>query len=648
VRHPLRSIAVRWVLLVLAALVLPLLGFALFMRAQLQERHWSSVEYYLLTMAQEMSERLDALVAERLGDVQAWASINPQAEWALDARDDAESPFPMQLQRQFERFVERGEHFELIVAVDAEGRLLAAGARGPGGGPAQEAALERLRSRDYSREPWFEAAMRGESALVDHHASPLLSNEFDAVGRAHLGFAAPVRRRGDGAVVGVVYALMDFARVQAVVLRPVKPSIPLRTRDDLYASTYAWLWKSDCDTILAHPSRELDGRSVSAAPISLPQLVEAARGAQHGLYPRYEFRGVERSAAFRHCRPASEGGFGWVVGVGMDDEDIAATLDELQAVLLKATLVVVLFVVLGTMLVARRTTAPILRLQQAVRRVAAGDLAARSGVAGDDEIGDLGRAFDEMTSEIDESRRKLVKAEKDRAWREMARQVAHEIKNPLTPIQLSMNLLKRARDERSPEFPGIFDRTIELVLRQVDHMRKIAADFSAFAGSRAARPEPLDAASLAGEVLDLNAAWAAESGVELVRELEPATVRADAHELRRVLINLVQNAIEAMPSGGRLVARVRVEREAGLARVLVEFEDAGTGLTETARARLFEPYFTTRSHGTGLGLAIARRLVEEMNGTIELAPRAGSETGTVARVRLPLCEEPASAGGARP
>ncbi|MEY2746914.1 MAG: hypothetical protein RL112_1956, partial [Planctomycetota bacterium] len=477
--------------------------------------------------------------------------------------------------------------------------------------------------------------------------SPLVSSESDARPRAHLGFAAPVRRSGDESVVGVVYALMDFARVQSVVLRPVKPSIPLRTRDDLYASTYAWLWKSDCDTILAHPSRELEGRSVSGPPIGLPRLVEAARGAQHGLYPRYQFRGVERSAAFRHCRPGSEGGFGWVVGVGMDDDDIAATLDELQALLLKATLVVVLLVVLGTMLVARRTTAPILRLQQAARRVAAGDLAARSGVAGDDEIGDLGRAFDEMTSEIDESRRKLVKAEKDRAWREMARQVAHEIKNPLTPIQLSMNLLKRARDERSPEFPGIFDRTVELVLRQVEHMRKIAADFSAFAGSRASKPEALDAARLVGEVLDLNAAWAAEARVELARELEPAMVRADAHELRRVLINLAQNAIEAMPDGGRLVARVRVEREGVAGRVLIELEDSGVGLTETARARLFEPYFTTRSHGTGLGLAIARRLVEEMNGTIELVPREGSEAGTTARVRLPLLFEGAEAARRR-
>jgi nitrogen fixation/metabolism regulation signal transduction histidine kinase len=353
----------------------------------------------------------------------------------------------------------------------------------------------------------------------------------------------------------------------------------------------------------------------------------------------YEFRGVGKSAAYKHCRSVAEGGFGWVVGVGMDNQDITATLDELQSVLLKATIVVVLLVVLGTAIVARRTTAPILRLQQATRRVAAGDLTARSGVTSADELGDLGRAFDEMTKEIDESRRQLVKAEKERAWREMARQVAHEIKNPLTPIQLSVNLLKRARDEGSPEYPVIFERTVELVLRQVDNMKRIASDFAAFAGARASRPERLDVSALYAEVLDLNAAWASEAKVEVRRALCTAFVRADAHELRRVLINLVSNAIEAMPQGGVLEASITLTTGKDGRLMALELRDTGVGLSETARSRLFEPYFTTRTHGTGLGLAIARRLVEEMNGTIELEPRKDSDRGTVARIQLPLLPE---------
>ncbi len=637
-RALLRSIATRWVLLVLAAVVVPLLGFAYFMRAQLAERHWASVEYYLLTMAQEMADRLDTLVAERVADIQSWDSMNPLTEWALGAWDEAESPFPGQLQGQFDRFVERGQVYDLVIAVDANGRLLAASSRRPGGGALPPMVVEGLQ-RSYANDAWFLNALQGQVTLVDHHRSALLEGmqASDAsVPEMHLGIAVPVKRQLGADVVGVVYALMNWRHVQTVILKPVKPRIPLRMGSDLYGSTYAWLWKSDCDTILAHPSKELYMQAVSRPPIELPQLVEAAKSSEHGLYPMYEFRGVGKSAAYKHCRSVAEGGFGWVVGVGMDNQDITATLDELQSVLLKATIVVVLLVVLGTAIVARRTTAPILRLQQATRRVAAGDLTARSGVTSADELGDLGRAFDEMTKEIDESRRQLVKAEKERAWREMARQVAHEIKNPLTPIQLSVNLLKRARDEGSPEYPVIFERTVELVLRQVDNMKRIASDFAAFAGARASRPERLDVSALYAEVLDLNAAWASEAKVEVRRALCTAFVRADAHELRRVLINLVSNAIEAMPQGGVLEASITLTTGKDGRLMVLELRDTGVGLSETARSRLFEPYFTTRTHGTGLGLAIARRLVEEMNGTIELEPRKDLDRGTVARIQLPL------------
>jgi signal transduction histidine kinase len=115
-----------------------------------------------------------------------------------------------------------------------------------------------------------------------------------------------------------------------------------------------------------------------------------------------------------------------------------------------------------------------------------------------------------------------------------------------------------------------------------------------------------------------------------------AFVRADAHELRRVLINLVSNAIEAMPQGGVLEASITLTTGKDGRLMALELRDTGVGLSETARSRLFEPYFTTRTHGTGLGLAIARRLVEEMNGTIELEPRKDLDRGTVARIQLPL------------
>jgi nitrogen fixation/metabolism regulation signal transduction histidine kinase len=306
---------------------------------------------------------------------------------------------------------------------------------------------------------------------------------------------------------------------------------------------------------------------------------------------------------------------------------------ELRALLFKATLAVLLVAVLLTMVIARRTTGPILELREHTQRVAAGDLDAEIEVHARDELGELAEAFNAMTRDLKASREQLVRAEKDAAWREMARQIAHDIKNPLTPIQLSIDLLKRAHDDQSPQFDAILERTVETVRRQVAHLRDIAGDFHALTGVGRARAERVDLAALAGEVLDLYAAWAQERGVRTQRTGSGGLVRADPTLLRRVLQNLISNAVEAMPQGGEL--DVGVVQQNG--RVRLEVRDTGSGVPEEVRPRLFEPYFTTRSSGTGLGLAIARRVIEDAGGTIELVP-ATSGPGTIARIELPAFE----------
>jgi two-component system nitrogen regulation sensor histidine kinase NtrY len=222
-----------------------------------------------------------------------------------------------------------------------------------------------------------------------------------------------------------------------------------------------------------------------------------------------------------------------------------------------------------------------------------------------------------------------VRAEKDAAWREMARQVAHEIKNPLTPLRLSADLLERARAEGSAEFDAILARTVGIIRRQCDHMREIAKDFHAFAG-RHHDLRPVDVAATLDEVLALHDAWARDSHIEVVRTGQGGIVRADPDELRRALINVVSNAFEAMPDGGRFEADVRAVD----GRVAVELCDTGPGISDEQRGHLFEPYFTTRSSGTGLGLAIVRRIVEDLGGEVTLQNREPGP-GAVARLVLP-------------
>ena len=167
-------------------------------------------------------------------------------------------------------------------------------------------------------------------------------------------------------------------------------------------------------------------------------------------------------------------------------------------------------------------------------------------------------------------------------------------------------------------------------------MRRIASDFSAFAGTHKTDPSSFDARTVLEEILDLNSAWAAELGVTMERSLASAQVFVDRGELRRVLINLVSNSLEAMSGGGTLSAVLRVlpgARVEGAGKVEITIRDTGVGISTEIRKRLFEPYFTTRTGGTGLGLAIARRLVEEMAGEIEILPGPDGQ-GTLARVVL--------------
>ena len=636
-RAMIRRLSTKWMLTALAAVVLPFLGFAWYVDKEVAKWNATYVQYDLLSIAGEMADRLDSEIREHQLDIELWGTI-PFTEWTTGPYGGEEKDFGPMLQRMFDEFIRTRRYYDLLVAIDAKGHVVASNTEGPEGAQLSQDVLDNIDAHDYPADDWFQHAMLGEAVLVDHHRSDLLPPKNTAPGshpeNYHIGFAVPVHSQLEPEkIVGVVYGLMNWSHIQHDLLRPVRPSIPWLASPDLYRSSYAWLWMSDADTIIGHQDTKLYTKKVSEPPIDLPQLMQAAREKDWGMYPAYSFRGLEKTAAFKHCAGPEKGGFGWVLGVGVDDHDIYEMVTELHRLLVAATLFALGVVVAGTVIVARRTTRPILLLKEQTERIAKGDLEARVDVRSRDELGDLAQSFNHMTVELSESRRRLVKAEKDSAWREMARQVAHEIKNPLTPISLSVDLLKRARDEKSSQFDAIFDRTVDLVQRQVEGMRRIASDFSAFAGAHRPDPQVVDAGAVLEEVLELNSAWASELGITFERSIEDVRVFVDRGELRRILINLVSNALEAMTRGGKLSAGVARVPDPEGGRVEIVVRDTGVGISTEVRQRLFEPYFTTRTGGTGLGLAIARRLVELMAGTIEILPNPGGQ-GTLARVVL--------------
>jgi signal transduction histidine kinase len=629
-----RRISTKLLLAVLAAVVLPFLGFTLFVNSAMAERLSRDVVVFSLeSLAADLAGRIDRRIEQFRGDVRFLSSVDNNA-WAIEEQDnqpDERIARPL-LAGILDEAVQAKRAFDLLLLVDYSGRLVASNGLDRDGRPLSAATLETLAARSFASEPWFREAFVSGSHAQDWHRSDLLGEPRGY----HIAFSRAVYSHIQlDQAVGVFYGLVNWSSIQEDVEEPVlKSYFQGLVGEQGSSSAYAWVWASDADTILAHDDTTLYGERVSGPRIGLPQMVEAARSADRGLYPEYTFRGRRKTAAFKHTAAPEQGGFGWVVGVGIDNEDIFRGVRELQDLLFKSTLAVLLVSVLLTMVVARRTTAPILALRAQTQRVAEGDLDAHVEVRSRDELGELAAAFNRMTADLKAGREREIKAEKDAAWREMARQVAHDIKNPLTPIQLSVDLLKRAHDDQSPQFEAIFERTVDTVRRQVAHLREIAGDFHALTGVMQARPQPVELGALCDDVLGLNAAWAQERGVRVSRGGAGGRVLADPTLLRRVLNNLVSNALEAMEGGGTL--DVRVERTGE--RVRVAITDSGPGVPEEVRARLFEPYFTTRSGGTGLGLAIARRVIEDAGGTIALEP-ARPGPGTVVRFELPAAPE---------
>ena len=277
-----------------------------------------------------------------------------------------------------------------------------------------------------------------------------------------------------------------------------------------------------------------------------------------------------------------------------------------------------------------RVTRPVRQLAASAGRVAAGDWGTTVEVASADEIGKLAGAFNRMTHELVEQRQRLVQAERVAAWRELARRLAHELKNPLFPLQITVENMQRAREKYPEQFDEVFREGTSTLLAELSNLKQIIGRFSDFAKMPAPEIEPVDFNRLVPETLRLFEGQLEQAHIaaklDLARDLRP--VPADAEQMARALRNLILNAIDAMPNGGTLT--IRTSALAG--RIRLEVSDTGQGLTPEECQRLFTPYYTTKTHGTGLGLAIVQSVVSDHGGHISVE----SEPGKGARFRIDL------------
>jgi nitrogen fixation/metabolism regulation signal transduction histidine kinase len=248
-----------------------------------------------------------------------------------------------------------------------------------------------------------------------------------------------------------------------------------------------------------------------------------------------------------------------------------------------------------------------------------------------DEIGALVNEYNKMVSKLEESAQALAKSEREGAWREMARQVAHEIKNPLTPMKLSIQYLQRAIAEKKPGIQELSQKVAATLVEQIDQLAKIASDFSQFANIERAHNEVFDVTEVLQSLMDLyntndtaNLVWNNTAG--------KSKILADKTQVIRLFTNLIKNAIEA--SSDKEKATILITQSIEDHSVLISIQDSGNGIPEAMHEKIFTPNFTTKSSGTGLGLAISKGIVEKAKGKIWFTTIA--EIGTTFFVQFPL------------
>ena len=307
-----------------------------------------------------------------------------------------------------------------------------------------------------------------------------------------------------------------------------------------------------------------------------------------------------------------------------------------NALLLGAFGLVVLSVILIAIAFANRIAAPIQRLTEATRQVARGNLdvsvsrGQRAAGNAADEIGDLIQSFDAMTRDLKRNREELIRYEREVAWNEMARQVVHEIKNPLTPMKLAIQHLRQTYNDRVTGFGDVLEDVTRTVMEQIDALSRIASDFATFARMPRRKVALCHLNDVLQEAVQL---FAQQEDVhfDLRLSYDVPPVLADRGELRRAFINIIRNAIQAMNGKGRIIVSTSLQESIVISTV----QDDGPGIPEEVKERLFQPNFSTKTEGMELGLAIVKKTVDDLGGTITIESDPGEGTTVTVALRAP-------------
>jgi len=328
-----------------------------------------------------------------------------------------------------------------------------------------------------------------------------------------------------------------------------------------------------------------------------------------------------------------------------------AELNEFVGNLLSLYFIMLLFAGVIVLGLAERITSPIKLLTEVILKTKAGMRNQMPAWKRDDEIGALISSYNNMVEELDQSAKLLARSERESAWREMARQIAHEIRNPLTPMKLKLQRMLRDYAENPTRFSDRFRSEALLVLEQIDVLAAVAGEFSSFAQVQVGEKQPFDLRQNLFSVLGLYEQQMAISFKDdlagqpnmpysetLLNEVQdwPACMSfGDALQVQRVFQNLLKNALQSVPEDRNPEIQIRLYRVDSY--FAIDFSDNGNGISLENRDRIFQPNFTTKSSGMGLGLAIVKKIIEQNEGNIGFETTEG--VGTRFYVQFPVHQD---------
>jgi two-component system, NtrC family, nitrogen regulation sensor histidine kinase NtrY len=316
--------------------------------------------------------------------------------------------------------------------------------------------------------------------------------------------------------------------------------------------------------------------------------------------------------------------------MGVTTQDLDILFDNMRNIYGGFALGGLILAIIFGYLLSSGFTRPVEKLTWAADRLASGDFTTRVEYAGRGELANLIDTFNDMASDLEDYRRKLIESERLAAFSMMARKVAHEIKNPLTPIRIAIEDLRRAYDASDPEFAAAFQQSTKTVLEEVNSLTRIVDEFSEFAKFPSPRLAQDDLNDIVNSALPLFSKLIEHGTIDVDLSRKCLPISADRDQIRRALINLVKNGLEAIPPTGHVQIRTVLAEKSAILIV----SDNGPGLAPSVRENLFTPYLTTKSGGSGLGLVIVKKIISEHDGKIKIADQTTG--GTAATIELPL------------